>query len=904
MTDALARLSAALADRYSVERELGQGGMATVYLAEDLKHKRKVALKVLRPELAAVLGAERFVQEITTTAALQHPHILPLFDSGTAGGFLFYVMPFIDGETLRSRLNRETQLGIEEAVKITGAVADALDYAHRQGVIHRDIKPENILLHDGRPMVADFGIALALSAAAGGRMTETGMSLGTPHYMSPEQATAEKEITARSDVYSLASVLYEMLAGNPPHTGASAQQIIMRIVTDTARPVTELRKSVPPNVAAAVARALEKLPADRFDSARAFAEALGNPGFTVGTLSTGVVNDRAAPLLPGDRWKRIGLAVGLLAVGVLIGLALSRRPPSEPEVVRFTLGTGHGVRLAVDNTEDAPLALSPDGRSLVFVGTDSAARGTRLYLRTFDQVAPVPIPGTEDAIAPFFSPDGLWIGFATEADEKLKKVSVAGGPPITLASNVLDGFASASWGDDGSIVYSSAGFGLSRVSGSGGAPELLSDTAAADTSLFWPSQLPGGRGVLAERCMVRCSTHDLVLFDLDTKQVSVLVEGATRGWYLPTGHLLYATAERALYAVAFDLKQRAVVGAAIPLLDGLLAGYVNGMRLAVSSAGSMAYLPGADHADDQTVVTIDRTGREQVVIARPGRYQFPRLSPDGERIALAISSENVPTQIWVYDIPSATLSQLTFQGSNVRPSWSPDGQRLVFGSDRSGTFDLWWAPADGSGPGERVAEGPDVTSMMATSWSRDGKWIVFDGIAEGDTGRRSEDVFAVPTTGTRTRQLAVGTAADEESGVVSPDSRWIAYNSDESGTTQVYVRPFLAPGARGLISTGPGSEPVWLSNQELAYHAGDSDSLIVAALELGATIRVLRRTGVFDYSKYISGSRSWQGYDASRDGKHFVVVRPARIQGGAEPMVVLNWFTDIKRRFAAQGVRR
>ncbi|MDE3214897.1 MAG: serine/threonine protein kinase, partial [Gemmatimonadota bacterium] len=234
MTDIADRLAAALADRYRLVRELGQGGMATVYLAEDLKHDRKVALKVLKPELAAVIGGERFVVEIKTTAALQHPHILPLFDSGTVDGFLYYVMPYIEGETLRDKLNRETQLGIDEAVRITSEVADALDYAHRHGVIHRDIKPENILLHDGRPMVADFGIALALSAAAGGRMTETGMSLGTPHYMSPEQATADKDISNRSDIYSLGSVLYEMLTGEPPHMGTSAQQIIMKIVTEEA----------------------------------------------------------------------------------------------------------------------------------------------------------------------------------------------------------------------------------------------------------------------------------------------------------------------------------------------------------------------------------------------------------------------------------------------------------------------------------------------------------------------------------------------------------------------------------------------------------------------------------------------------------------------------------------------
>ena len=256
--------------------------MATVYLAADLKHERQVALKVLRPELAAVLGADRFVQEIKTTAALQHPHILPLFDSGSADGFLYYVMPYIEGETLRTKLDRDKQLGIDEAVKITTEVADALDYAHRHGVIHRDIKPENILLHDGRPMVADFGIALAVSAAAGGRMTETGLSFGTPHYMSPGAGDGEKTITSRSDIYSLASVLYEMLTGQPPHTGASAQQIIMKIIAEPGAVVTTLRKSVPANVAAALMKALEKLPADRFESARAFAEALHNPSFRHG----------------------------------------------------------------------------------------------------------------------------------------------------------------------------------------------------------------------------------------------------------------------------------------------------------------------------------------------------------------------------------------------------------------------------------------------------------------------------------------------------------------------------------------------------------------------------------------------------------------------------------------------
>src|SRR5689334_5186194 len=294
MAAELDRLRGALADRYRLERELGQGGMATVYLAHDLRHDRNVALKVLRPELAAVIGAERFLTEIRTTANLQHPHILPLFDSGAADSFLFYVMPYVEGISLRDRLVREKQLPIPDAVRIAGEVASALDYAHRHGVIHRDIKPENILLHDGSALVADFGIALAASKA-GSRMTETGMSLGTPQYMSPEQAMGERELDARSDVYALGCVTYEMLIGEPPFTGPTAQAIIARVMTEEPRQLTVQRKTIPPYVEAAVLTALSKLPADRFATAAQFAEALARPGAeTVITPSSRLVG-RARP---------------------------------------------------------------------------------------------------------------------------------------------------------------------------------------------------------------------------------------------------------------------------------------------------------------------------------------------------------------------------------------------------------------------------------------------------------------------------------------------------------------------------------------------------------------------------------------------------------------------------------
>ncbi|NIM51789.1 MAG: protein kinase, partial [Gemmatimonadales bacterium] len=308
VTDLLERFKAALADRYAIERELGSGGMATVYLAHDLKHDREVALKVLRPELSAVLGSERFLREIRIAAKLNHPHILALHDSGEAEGFLYYVMPHVAGESLRSKLNREKQLALDETIALTQQVAAALDYAHQAGVIHRDIKPENILIHQGEALVADFGIALAVSAAGGTRLTDTGLSLGTPEYMSPEQATGERELTARSDLYSLGAVVYEMLVGEPPHTGNTVQAIIAKVVSVTPQPIPRVREAVPGNVEAAVQCALSKAPADRFASGAEFARALTDPAFTLPS----VAGAAAVPLRKGP-WNRLAIGMAGLA---------------------------------------------------------------------------------------------------------------------------------------------------------------------------------------------------------------------------------------------------------------------------------------------------------------------------------------------------------------------------------------------------------------------------------------------------------------------------------------------------------------------------------------------------------------------------------------------------------------
>ena len=414
MTDVLARLDTALAGRYHLDRELGAGGMATVYLAHDLRHDRRVAMKVLRPELAAVIGAERFLSEIKTTAHLQHPHILPLFDSGETDSFLFYVMPYVEGESLRDRLNRDKQLPISDAIRIAREVADGLDYAHRHGVVHRDIKPENILLHDGRALIADFGIALAASKAGETRMTQTGMSLGTPSYMSPEQAMGDREIGARSDIYALGAMTYEMLVGDPPFTGSTAQAIVAKAMTEKPIPPTRLRDTVPPAVEDAVLTALQKLPADRFATAKEFGEALAGHV----TLSRTATRVLPASMPGAGPWRRLALASGFASLALLAvtAWALTRRPAAggpaiydlalpDSASMAFAAGTaGTGYGAAVRN-----LSVAPDGSFAVYTSGQGAS--SLLWYRSLRDDTVRPIAGTAGANAPRISPDGNRVAF-------------------------------------------------------------------------------------------------------------------------------------------------------------------------------------------------------------------------------------------------------------------------------------------------------------------------------------------------------------------------------------------------------------------------------------------------------------------------------------------------------------
>jgi eukaryotic-like serine/threonine-protein kinase len=880
------RLSTALADRYRIERELGAGGMATVYLAEDLKHDRKVAIKVLKPELAAVLGAERFVVEIKTTAALSHPHILPLFDSGTVDGYLFYVMPYIQGETIREKLNRETQFGVDEAVRIAREVADALDYAHRHGVIHRDIKPENILLHDGRPMVMDFGIALAVSAAAGGRMTETGLSLGTPHYMSPEQATAEKEITGRSDQYSLASVLYEMLAGQPPHIGGAAQQVIMKILTEPAAPVTSLRKSVTPNVSAALARALEKLPADRFDNAKAFADALANSAFVQRTTTY----NTAVPTRAAQSWRTIAIAAVMAAIAGLTALAVvSQRPSPDAPTLRLTLPLPGGSRLLSYNT--AAFDIDRSGTRIVYMGLDKDFEG--LWIRQLNELIPHPIRGTELGANPIFSGDGRSIAFVAVPLSgvgvnvgQLRVIPTDGGAPATLVRDSV-GLHGGDWGEDGYFYFPHLNGRIARVAVTGGPVEIISriDSGSAERHRY-PQLLPGGASLLMQILSGNPSGDGLAVVNLHTGQAKLLIR-AFRGRYLDSGHIVYADEDGGLYAVPFDAKRETITGSRVPLADAALVMGGNFARLAISSSGAMVYQRGA--SSNEQLVWVDRNGGSTPIDSSwRGQFRSPALSPDGSRLAVSIR-EGSQTRIWVKQLPSGARMMLpSTDRENWRPRFTPNNQRITYlaGAEPRSLRVVARRP-DGSDAGETILAAGSLSELdwdptARTLWVRRGNLV-----GERDILRFTPGIDSVPN-------VVLGGTHDEYGPVISPDGRWLAHLSNESGRPQVYVRRVDDPSAgRTQVSIDGASNPVWArSGRELFWRGPEGQKMYVVDVRTNPTFSAGAPRVLFDRTDLVWDFFA-RSFDVSQDDRRFLMV--ASDGANAEELVlVLNLGSELR----------
>ncbi len=880
------RLTAALSDRYRVERELGQGGMATVYLAHDLRHERDVAIKVLHPDLGAALGSERFLSEIRTTARLQHPHILPLLDSGEADGLLYYVMPLVTGETLRSRLERERQLPIDDAVRIAREVADALGSAHALGIIHRDIKPENILLQGGHALVADFGIALAVQHAGGQRMTQTGLSLGTPQYMSPEQAMGERAIDARSDIYALGAVTYEMLVGEAPFTGPSVQAIVAKVMTEKPTAPTATRDTIPDAVEDAVLTALSKLPVDRFPTAAAFALALEGHRSVARQRVTA-----AAPTPAKHRGLRSpvpwAVALGLTMIAAVWGW-WPRPAEDVAPVVRIELQPVRGTTIAYPVTGVATqLAISPDGSHVVYAAS-GVGDGWMLYLRSLDQLASRAVPGTAGAYNPEFSPDGRWIAFRS-ADGKLKKIALDGSGLTTLCAIDNGGSVGAgiTWISDREIAFArgtySEGRGLWRVSADGGEPVQFSkfDSTTGERLQLAPRAVDNGRLILYSSTIASNADLTIGVVEMASGKSTVLaaLKGA-RAIGLVDEFLVYVRNDGALMAALFDAKLLRA-GAPIQVFDSVaVPSSAWDTPIALSANGSLLYQKGGITSQ----VVAMNAGTTRVLLDSAQNYLHPRLSPDGRRIAVEVQGA-AGADIWIWDLDDRTAQRLTREGFNNRPEWAPDGRHVLFTSSRAPGNALWMQPADGSGAARMVAS--DTNPIREGVVTPDGLAIVY----RVDTPDNNRDIHRVELTGEQGAVLVLGGINDDKQPRVSPDSRWLAYVSNESGREEVYVRALSGGGGRVPVSSGGGGEPLWSPDgRRLFYRAGAAivAATIVTSPSLQVTSRVPLFNGPFATDVY------HPNYDVAPDGQTFVMVRP--VEDNRQVVLVVNWLQELRRR--------
>jgi len=808
-------LQTALSDRYRLERELGQGGMATVYLAQDLKHDRKVAIKVLRPELAAVIGAERFLAEIKTTANLQHPHILPLFDSGAARlnhpeqsegpqDFLFYVMPYVEGESLRDRLNREKQLPIPDAVRLATEVAGALEHAHRHGVIHRDIKPENILLREGAALVADFGIALAASKAGGSRMTETGMSLGTPQYMSPEQAMGQRELDARSDIYALGAMTYECLTGEPPFSGPTAQAIVAKVMTAAPEPVTNLRRTVPPNVAAAVHQAIEKLPADRFATAAEFASALRSEHFVSATSA----RPAAAPG-PSRRFSALLGAITVISLGIA-GWALMRGAASRAPLVfdaglpdsapmtfaATTATTGFGIPIR-------NLGVSPAGDFVVY--TASQGDSTLLWFRSLRDASVRPIVGTLGATAPRISPDGSRVAFIVS--NRVLVVPVAGGEPRLLLEGQVP--VALEWISPTLLLVTHFdGARLSWVDPEGGQTQVKGIPACRFGQ--WTPEARqlictvNGTGSVVDpasggQWTIRARNPD--------GSPGTPVSGSA--FRLVEGHYLaYVSVEGDLRAAPYDRGSH-LAGRSVTLVPGVRREALGDAQYDLAGDGVLVYAPGAN-AEVGRLVQLRRGGTPEPLPLEAAAFLRYDRSRDGRWLAAVVQTIE-GQELRVYDLRDG--QRLTWLRAELirHALWSPGGDRLVVWMlDSTRSSILIGTPSSGARPDTLYGADAPATALDPIDFHDDRNVLVQNWANE-------RSVLRMDLTSRPVRFDTVATGAAFTS--ISPDGRHLAYLAPQDNRIMVTSYP---DGGRRTQIASDGAEPLWLSATELLYRKGVS----------------------------------------------------------------------------------
>ena len=880
---------------YEILSAIGAGGMGEVYRARDTRLDRIVAIKVLPTHLAERSELrERFDREAKTVASLNHPHICTLHDIGHQDGIDYLVMEYLEGETLAQRLQKGA-LPLEQVLQFGIEISDALDKAHRKGVTHRDLKPGNIMLTKTGTKLLDFGLAKLKQEATPANvplsdlptaidpLTAQGTILGTLQYMAPEQLEG-KEVDARTDIFAFGAVVYEMATGKKAFEGKTQASLIAKILETDPPPMSSLQPMTPPALDRVTRRCLAKELEKRWQTASDLREELkwiaetGSQIMSVPTVAT--KGSRAL----GRRGLILSASILLLVAG-LTGLAVWNLKPSPPQPVsRVTIMLPPGQQLA--GLESGPaVALSPDGTLLGYVARQAGSQ--QIYLRAMDSLEAKPIPGTEGAVNPFFSPDGQWLGFF--ADGKLKKVSVSGGAALILGDALLP--RGASWSSQGIIAFSpTTVVPLLRVSDAGGSPQALTRIEKGESTHRWPEFLPGGKALLfaAGSTAINFTNARGAVQVVATGERRNLVPGVMGLRYSPSGHLVYAQGG-GLMAVPFDPRRLAVRGTAVHVVEGVLQSPVSGAaQYSISTAGSLAYVPGGVQSAQTKLVWVSRNGAEQPVAAPAHTYVTPRISPDGREIGVTIMEQESLT--WLYDLSRERMTRFTFEGNyNLIPVWTPDGKRIVFESNKEGPPNLFWQLANGSSGLERLTTSDFVEAPF--SWSPDGQLLAFIEL-NATTGF---DIWVLRLSD-RKAQPFLRTRFNETAPRFSPDGRWLAYISDESGRFEIYVQPYPGPGGKWQISTEGGMEPVWNPNgRELFYRNGDKMMDVDITTQPGFAAGKPRM--LFE-GPYEPPPVPIVNYDVSPDGQRFLMLKPAEQTQGAltQINVVLNWFEELKRR--------
>jgi serine/threonine protein kinase/Tol biopolymer transport system component len=878
---------------YEITGRLGKGGMGEVYQAKDRKLGRDVAIKVLPEEFARDTDrVARFQREAKLLASLNHPNIAAIHGLEVFEGVNFLVLELVQGATLAERI-KTGPIPVEDALKLALQIAEALEAAHEKGVIHRDLKPANTkVTPEGKVKVLDFGLAKAfagesevnlsnsptLSEAA----TQQGVILGTAAYMSPEQAKG-KAVDKRADIWAFGVVLFEMLTGRPLFTGETVSETLAAVLMREPNFST-----LPPNLHSRIRflleRCLEKEPKNRYhdisDVRVDIQKVLADPG--------GVFAQPMAATEPRPKLRKMLPWIAAVFCLVIAGIAvwnLKQAPPPEP---RRVIRLDHV--LPADQQIDIPvmqfghtLAVSPDGNQFVY----TISKG--IFIRSINELSAVLIPGTSgNPQSPFFSPDGQWIGYWSKTDNKLKKISVRGGAPVALCNTAWA--YGAIWYPDNTIIFSDVLQGIMRVSGNGGTPEAL-----VKGMTVAPQLLPDGKSLLFTD--VEKQPYRIVVQSLKSGERKELFAGAG-AHYLPTGHLVYGLQNNNnLFAVAFDAHKLEVKGGPVPIVEGV------DRMAAYSDSGTLVYLPGttATPASGNTLVWVDREGQEESLGALPDRYVFPKISPDGTRVALAIIGEN--PDIWVWDLARKTMTRLTFdKGSDIQPIWTPDSKQVLFFSTREGKFGgIFRKQSDGTGEDQMLVAAPD-RQLFPWAMTNDGKTLV---VVDTSNAASKGDISMISIEGDHARKpLLNQDEYIETQAKISPDGKWLAYVSNESGKGEVYVRPFPEVNkGRWQVSTKGGVSPLWAPNgRELFYFSEDDGCVMTVSVETGQAFSMDTPKKLFSRLPYLGGGATpGTTFDIHPDGKRFLMLKKPEAapsaQGGPRKItIVLNWLEELKQR--------